>query len=76
MEYGKSEFLNGYLCNSFCESRDSITFYLQSSGECLHVLDSKESMLTSCAFSFDNSLIATGKDLRTPGELDIHEQRK
>ena len=33
---------------------------MQYSGECAHVLESDDSMVTACAFSGDSSLLATG----------------
>jgi WD40 repeat protein len=33
---------------------------MQYSGECVHVLENDDSMVTACAFSGDSSLLATG----------------
>lgn len=33
---------------------------MQYSGECAHVLENDDSMVTACAFSGDSSLLATG----------------
>jgi len=33
---------------------------MQYSGDCAHVLENDDSMVTSCAFSGDSSLLATG----------------
>jgi hypothetical protein len=47
------------MCVNYCQL---ILFVIsmQYSGECAHVLENDDSMVTSCAFSGDSSLLATG----------------
>lgn len=42
-----------------------IVFYTQYSGECVHVLESDDSMVTACAFSGDSALLATGMSIES-----------
>ncbi len=54
--------LNYNLINLTNQKNVSFSFiFSQEFGNCLHILDSKESPLTCCAFSFDGSFIAAGK---------------
>lgn len=47
------------MCINYCQL---ILFVIsmQYSGECAHVLENDDSMVTACAFSGDSSLLATG----------------
>jgi hypothetical protein len=44
---------------------------MQYSGECAHVLENDDSMVTACAFSGDSSLLATGNRNKQQQQSDV-----